>query len=107
TRTNTTASLLETNTATLIMLRDETIFSFPAQFVVTEGTPYLQIPVSRTTNGTGPVSVQVITIDGTAIAGQDYVSVSTNLNWAAGDTSSQLRSEERRVGKGCGCRRRA
>jgi len=41
--------------------------------------------VTRTTNGSGPVSVQANTLDGTATAGLDYISVNTNLTWAAGD----------------------
>jgi len=82
---NATGAVLGQSTAVLTISSDETIFTFTNQFFVVEGTPFALIPVTRTTNGSGPVSVQANTLDGTATAGLDYISVNTNLTWAAGD----------------------
>src|SRR5262249_28855716 len=41
----------------------------------------------RTGGSHGPVSVQVSTSDVTAVAGQDYVTVSQVVSWADGDAS--------------------
>jgi chitinase len=57
---------------------------------VTEGnknTSNVTITVTLSNPWTSPITVHVATADGTALAGQDYNPVSTNLTFAAGVTS--------------------
>ena len=56
-----------------------------ANVLKTSGVAMLN--VTRTSGGTGPVSVNYSTADGTATAGTDYTAASGTLNWADGDTA--------------------
>jgi M6 family metalloprotease-like protein len=56
---------------------------------VSEGAPQAHIRVDRTNGGTGAVSVQFATADGTATAGSDYTATAGTLNWADGDAAAK------------------
>jgi hypothetical protein len=47
------------------------------------------LAVTRTGGGTGPVSVNFSTADGSAIAGTDYATANGTLNWTDGDTAAK------------------
>jgi hypothetical protein len=47
----------------------------------------VSLTISRTGGGTGPVSVDFATQDGTALAGTDYVATNGTRSWADGDTA--------------------
>ena len=58
-------------------------------YSVSESGGSVMIPVTRTGDSSGAVSVQVSTSDGSAKAGVDYTGVTQTLNWGDGDTSTQ------------------
>jgi len=58
-----------------------------ATYTAPPGAGTVSLSVDRVGGSTGAVQVDYATSDGTAIAGQDYVSASGTLSWAAGDTS--------------------
>jgi hypothetical protein len=47
----------------------------------------VDLDVSRSGGSTGPVTVDVATADGTALAGIDYTTTNTTVSWADGDTA--------------------
>jgi len=53
---------------------------------VASGTPAI-FTVTRTGGDSGPVTVTVTTVDGTAIAGTNYTTTTTTCSWADGDTT--------------------
>lgn len=55
-----------------------------------ENAPRLEIPVERIGGNQGEVSVEWITIEGTATAGQDYVSAAGVLTWPDGDATDRI-----------------
>lgn len=84
------AALGQTN-ATLTILGDEARFSFAqTNFTVVESNLFATITVTRTTDGTGPVSVEFATSNNTAVAGMDFISTNGVLAWAAGDFSPRM-----------------
>ena len=50
----------------------------------------VRVTVNRVNGGEGPVSLNVSTIDGTALAGLDYTATNVSLNWADGDSESKF-----------------
>ncbi|HEU4770341.1 MAG TPA: Calx-beta domain-containing protein, partial [Pyrinomonadaceae bacterium] len=64
-------------------------FSFSAIRVI-EDVGTITVTVVRTGGSTGSLSVQYATVDGTAVAGQDYTSNTGTLTFAAGETSKTL-----------------
>ena len=60
-----------------------------ANYTVSESVTNVALTVVRT-NGTGAASVGFFTANGTALAGQDYVAVSGQLNFAVGETSKTV-----------------
>lgn len=55
----------------------------------TKGAASVNVDVTRMGGSTGPVSVDVNTMDGTAIAGIDYVTTNQTVTWADGDTATK------------------
>jgi uncharacterized delta-60 repeat protein/uncharacterized repeat protein (TIGR01451 family) len=83
---NPVGSALGVSTAVLTILGDEAQFNFAqTNFFVIESNLLANITVTRSSDGTGPVSVEFATSNNTAIAGSDYVSTNRLLSWAAGD----------------------
>lgn len=64
---------------------DPSTLSTPAT-VSGDGSIYLR--VRRSGDATGAITVQYTTVDGTAIAGTDYVAASGTISWADKDTSA-------------------
>ncbi len=86
--------LLSPTTATLTIIDNNNppgdfMFSSPTYSASEKGTN-VAITVLRTNGSTGSVSVHVATSDGTAVAGVNYVSTSTNLAFADGVTSQSF-----------------
>ncbi len=63
-------------------------FSQP-DYSVSESGGSIMIPVTRTGDASGAISVQVSTSNGSAKVGVDYTAVSQTLDWADGDSSTQ------------------
>ena len=57
---------------------------------VIEDIGTLTLTVQRTGGAVGDLSVDYVTTDGTAIAGQDYTAASGTLNFSAGETSKTI-----------------
>ena len=71
-----------TNTI-LRIAADQSVFSFVTNlFTVDETNGSVTITVARSMQGTGPVSVGYNTVDGLALAGQDYVATNGTLFFA-------------------------
>lgn len=60
-----------------------------ATYSVSAGGGSLTIQVTRTLGTSGTVGCSYATLDGTAVAGSDYTTVSGSLSWASGDASSR------------------
>lgn len=56
-----------------------------ASFPVQESAGTVEVLVRRHNGDTGAVSVDIATVDGSAIAGGDYVAAATTLTWLDGD----------------------
>lgn len=56
---------------------------------VAEGDGSVTIDVARTVSSTGALSVDYATVDGSAVAGNDYQASSGTLTWADGDEASK------------------
>ena len=66
------------------------VFGFrEAAISVGEGAGSVSIAISRTGGNAGAVSVLCSTSNGSALAGKDFSSRSTRLNWPAGDSSDR------------------
>jgi hypothetical protein len=61
-------------------------FALPS-FVVLEDLGLMTVTVQRVGGSSGSLSVEYATVDGTAIAGQDYTATSGTLNFANGETT--------------------
>ena len=61
-----------------------------ATYAVFEDKSTVRVTVNRVNGGEGPVSLNVSTIDGTALAGLDYTATNVSLNWADGDSESKF-----------------
>ncbi len=61
-----------------------------ASLNVDEGQGTLVIPVRRVGGQSGVLTAQFTTVDGTAVAGEDYLAVSGTLNWGHNDTEDKL-----------------
>ena len=60
----------------------------PTSYTVNEGPGVnAALTVTRTGGNVGPLSVSVVTVNGTAAAGVDYVYTSNRLSWTHGDTT--------------------
>lgn len=62
----------------------------PTSNGVAEATATVNVTVKRTGGSTGAVGVQFHTLDGTAVAGTDYVATNGTLNFAANSTSQTI-----------------
>jgi hypothetical protein len=60
-----------------------------SSYSVREGDGGVTITAQRTGGSGGSVDVTYTTVDGTAVAGADYISAVGGLSWADGDTSSK------------------
>ena len=94
TLSNATGAALGSPGNTTVTIRDndaveenpgELAFS-EASYQVSESDGSAEISVERTGGSDNAVSVQVSTADGSAVAGEDYTSVDSTLNWADGET---------------------
>lgn len=56
-----------------------------ASFPVQESAGTIEVIVRRHNGDTGAVSVDIATVDGSAIAGEDYVAAAATLTWLDGD----------------------
>lgn len=56
---------------------------------VSESSKIIQIPVVRTQGSAGPAGLHASIVDGTAVAGQDYVASDSDLAWADGETGAR------------------
>ncbi len=87
-----------TATATLTIRNTRLIngnFSFTAtNYTVTESNLAVQLTVRRAFGSNGPVSVSYGTLDGTALAGQDYVAATNTISWTNGETADKTISIE-------------
>lgn len=64
---------------------NDSLFGFTASaYEVIEGGGSLTVSVERTGSTEGAASVQIATVDGSALAGTDYEQASSTLNWASG-----------------------
>lgn len=71
------------SSATLVIAGDEAQFSFSQpDYQVSETGGVFTVTVVRSPEGTGPVSVDFATVDGTALAGLDYVPTNGTLVFA-------------------------
>ena len=59
-------------------------------FHVLNSARALAVPVTRNDGGTGPLSVDYTTADGSDVAGRNYAATSGTLTWADGDTASKV-----------------
>lgn len=62
-------------------------FNAPLYSVNEDGGIDATINVTRTGGSSGTLSVDIVTIDGTAIAGLDYIATSSTLFWLDGDST--------------------
>ncbi|MEQ1859663.1 MAG: Calx-beta domain-containing protein [Chthoniobacteraceae bacterium] len=62
----------------------------PASYAVDEASPSVMITVVREVGADDAVSVHFTTVDGSAIAGQDYTATSGDLNFADGETTMTI-----------------
>ena len=86
--TGVTGSQLGVGNATLVILPDEAVFSFEQPVLqVSETGIVAVITVLRSSLGTGPVTVDFSTTDGTATAGLDYRATNGTLVFAPGQLS--------------------
>ena len=75
--------------AVLLILDDERFIQFTGtNYVVREGDTNARITLRRTGGLSGPASVTFATADGTATAGQDYLTVLTTVNFADGESNA-------------------
>ena len=89
---NVTGAALGLSSATLTILADEAVFSFSQPvFVVNENGGSALITVSRSPQGTGPVSVGFATSDNTALDGLDYRGTNGTLVFAPGQLTASFR----------------
>ena len=85
TLSNPVGAQLGLSNATLFIEEDQALFSFATNtFFVDETNGTLLVTVLRSTNGTGPVSVDFATEDLVALAGLDYLATNGTLNFAPG-----------------------
>jgi Cellulase (glycosyl hydrolase family 5)/Calx-beta domain len=61
-------------------------------FMATQSSGTIAVMVMRAGGSGGAVAVDFATSDGTAVAGGQYTTMSTTLNWADGDTSTKAMS---------------
>ena len=74
--------------ASVVRLHGQSVIQLSAAtYNVTEGAPGVAIMVQRTNDLDRAVSVDLVTTDLAAIAGLDYVGMSTNLIFTAGETN--------------------
>ncbi len=59
------------------------------QLQVLENTSTVSLLVQRLDGSDGEISINYSTLDGSAIAGQDYIAKQNSLTWANGDTNEQ------------------
>ena len=84
-----TGSQIGSNTAVLTILADEAVFSFTDTILmVDEGAVNAIITVLRSSGGTGPVTVDFATSDGSALGGLDYVPTNGTLFFAPGQLAA-------------------
>ncbi|MFM1768765.1 MAG: hypothetical protein RJA22_1294 [Verrucomicrobiota bacterium] len=89
TLSNPVGTLLATNTTILTIAADEALFNFAgAVLTVDETNGQAVITVFRSPEGTGPVSVDFATVDGSALAGADYGATNGTLTFAPGQLTS-------------------
>jgi trimeric autotransporter adhesin len=60
-----------------------------ADLQVAESQASADVSITRTAGSHGAISVTVRTVDGTAVAGQDYTAVNTTVTFADGDTAAK------------------
>jgi large repetitive protein len=61
-----------------------------AAYTANETDGALTIAVNRLPGSTGPVSLQYQTVDGSAVAGSDYVASASTISFAAGETTKVI-----------------
>jgi peptidyl-Asp metalloendopeptidase len=66
------------------------IVFFPATYAVSENAGTVTLSVTRHAGSTGAVSVHYATFNGSAVAGQDYTATGGTLNWANGESGTQI-----------------
>lgn len=60
-------------------------FVYPYEFFADEGAGVVTVAVTRFGGSSGPISVDVQTVDGSAVAGSDFTALTATLNWADGE----------------------
>jgi len=85
--TSSTSSTAASSTATA-SVPDPLLFS-SAGYSISQSAGSVALTVLRVGSADAAVSVDYSTVDGTAIAGNDYTATSGTLQWAAGDSSSK------------------
>src|SRR5438876_4614232 len=60
-----------------------------ARYTVTASGGTITIPITRVAGSAGIVGCHYSTVDGSAVAGTDYVAKSGTLSWAVGVTAAQ------------------
>ena len=85
-----TATLGAQSQATVTILDDDCVVGFSApSYSVNDNGTNATITVRRAGGRVGLVSVDYFTVDGTALAGRDYQSVSNRLTWLDGDLTAK------------------
>ena len=87
------ATLGSAKTATLTIADDDgspgSIVLSSASYAITEGTGAITITLQRTGGSTGAASINYVTANGTATAGNDYAAKSGTVTWANGDAANK------------------
>lgn len=85
---NPTGVILGQNTSVLTIRGDEATFNFSqAVYNVNENATNVTITVTRTLQGTGPVSVDFFTSNNVAVSSLDYIATNGTLFFDVGETS--------------------
>ncbi|MEN9573243.1 MAG: hypothetical protein RL514_1098 [Verrucomicrobiota bacterium] len=86
---NVTGATLGISTNVVTIVDDDAFYAFSAQtYGVTEGATNVLVTVNRNGSTENPGTVQLLTQNGSALAGLDYTATNLSLNFAIGQTSA-------------------
>ena len=91
--TSATNGIIADSQAVGTLINDDapgTIQFTAANYTVSEGAGFATITITRTGGLSQGVTVRFVTVDGTALAGEDYTSVRTTVNFAPGEASKTV-----------------
>ena len=91
--TSATNGIIADSQAVGTLINDDapgTIQFTAANYTFSEGAGFATITITRTGGLSQGVTVRFVTVDGTALAGEDYTSVRTTVNFAPGEASKTV-----------------